>query len=487
MPQQETMNHLDLRCIRFVLLGLLSGCAHVHADDWPQWRGPLRDGVWREDGVLEQFPPGGPPVRWRTPIGAGFSGPAVAGGRVFLMDRVVDAGASADVKTQWDYRDKTKGQERVLCLDEATGKVLWKHDYPCAYEAAYGSGPRATPTVCGERVYALGAMGDLLCLDSATGRVVWQKNFVRDFRAAVPLYGYASPPLVDGDRLIVMVGGEGQVVMALDRHTGRELWKAGTATEPGYCAPLIRTLAGQRQLVVWHGDGLAGLEPESGKELWSVPHHVTAGIAISTPAIAGNRLAVSSQYEGVLMLEFRPRVAAPAVVWKASASTAPERQWKKAGFNTTMSTVLLLDGHVYGVSLYGETCCLNGDTGQRVWTTLQPTSGGTEPRERWSTLFMVPQGDRVFLWNDHGDLILARLTPAGYQELSRAHLLDPDMPSAGSGGRLVVWSHPAFANRCLYVRNNHEVLCVSLAAPSPPLEGEGKFGGGAATQAVLPH
>ena len=133
-----------------------------------------------------------------------------------------------------------------------------------------------------------------------------------------------------------------------------------------------------------------------------------------------------------------------------------------------MSTVLLLDGHVYGVSLYGEKCCLNGETGQRVWTTLQPTGGGTEPRERWSTLFMVPHGDRVFLWNDHGDLILARLTPAGYEELSRAHLLDPDMPSAGSGGRGVVWSHPAFANRCLYARNNHEIVCVSLDRSRPP-------------------
>jgi len=318
-----------------------------HADDWPQWRGPLRDGVWREDGVLERFPPEGPPVRWRTPIGAGFSGPAVAGGRVFLMDRAVEEGASADVKTRWDYRDKTQGQERVLCLDEATGKVLWKHAYPCAYETAYGFGPRATPTVCGDRGYALGAMGDMLCLDSATGRVVWQKNFVRDYHATVPLYGFANAPLVDGDRLIVMVGGEGQLVMALDRHSGRELWKAGTASEPGYCAPLIRTLSGRRQLVIWHGDGLMGLVPESGKELWSVPHPISLGIAISTPAIEDSRLAVSSQYNGTLMLEFRSGEAAPTVLWQASASSAPERQWKKAGFNTTMSTVLLLDGHVY--------------------------------------------------------------------------------------------------------------------------------------------
>jgi hypothetical protein len=121
------------------------------------------------------------------------------------------------------------------------------------------------------------------------------------------------------------------------------------------------------------------------------------------------------------MLEFKPGAAGPTVLWKASAGTVPERQWKKAGFNTTMSTVLLMDNHVYGVSLYDETCCLDGNTGQRVWTTLQPTSGGEVPRERWSTLFMVPHGKKVFLFSEKGDLILARLTPAGYDEIGRTH------------------------------------------------------------------
>jgi outer membrane protein assembly factor BamB len=434
------------------------------ADDWPEWRGSSRDGVWREEGIIDRIPAEGLPVRWRTPIGAGFSGPAVAGGRVFLMDRVLDAGGPADLKNLWNHRDKTAGQERVLCLDEATGKVLWAHSYPCAYSVAYGSGPRATPTVHGDRVYTLGAMGDLVCLDAATGRSVWHKDLVRDYAAEVPMWGCASPPLVVGEKLIAMVGGRGQAVVAWDRHTGRELWRSGDASEPGYCAPIVRTLAGKRQIIVWHADALAGLEPDSGKLLWSIRHHIVAGMAISTPAVEGNRLAVSSQYEGVLMLEFKPGDAAPTILWKAFASSAPEREWKKAGFNTTMSTVLLLHGHVYGVSLYGETCCLDGDSGRRIWTTLEPTSGPAEPRERWSTLFMVPHGHEVFLFNDKGDLILARLTPAGYDEVGRAHILEADMPSTGSGGRKVAWSHPAFANRCLFARNNHEIVCISLAA-----------------------
>jgi outer membrane protein assembly factor BamB len=135
-------------------------------------------------------------------------------------------------------------------------------------------------------------MGDLFCLDSSSGRVVWQKNFVRDYGAEVPIYGYASPPLVDGDRLITMVGGQGQAVVALDRHTGQPLWKAANASEPGYCAPLVRTLDGKRQIVVWHANALAGLEPESGRLLWSVHHPLTAGMAIPTPAIEGRGTSV---------------------------------------------------------------------------------------------------------------------------------------------------------------------------------------------------
>lgn len=463
------MNRITFLVGYAVATCLLATFSPSRSDDWPQWRGPRRDGVWREDGILDRFPSGGPPVRWRTPIGAGFSGPAVAAGRVYVTDRVLDEQAPTDVKTRWDYRDKTDGHERVLCLDATTGEILWRHSWSCTYDAAYAFGPRATPTVEGSQVYALGMMGDLWRLDAATGRVVWHRNYLRDDRAEAPLYGFACAPLIDGDRLIVVGGGEGRLVMALDRETGREVWTAGSASAPGYCAPLIRTLAGRRQLIVWHGDGLTGFDPESGRELWFVAHRLSLGTAISTPAIEGNRIGLSSQHNGAMLLEFQPGQTTPAIVWTASAGSGPERRWKKAGFNTTMSTVLLLGDHMYGVSLYGETCCLEADTGRRVWTTLQPTSGGAEPRERWSTLFMVPQGDRVFAWNDHGDLILARLTPDGYHELDRAHVLDPDTPSAGGGGRLVVWSHPAFANRRMYARNNHEIVCVDLerSARSP--------------------
>jgi len=444
---------------------LLCGTAAARADDWPEWRGPRRDGAWREEGILDRFPAEGLPVLWRVAeVGAGFSGPAVSEGRVFVTDRLLDEGAPADAKNQWNYRDRTSGRERVLCLDAETGKVLWTHAWPCAYTLAYGSGPRATPTVCGDRVYVLGAMGDLFCLESATGRVVWQKNYTRDYGVPVPLYGCSSAPLADGDRLIALVGGTGQTVVAFDRHTGKELWKTLDSAEPGYGAPIPCTLAGRRQILAWYSEGIAGLDPGTGKAFWNIPHHAHAGMSISTPAVSGDRVAISSQYEGAMMLEFKAGAAEPSVLWKASTGGAPERTWKKSGLNTTLSTVLLLDGHVYGVSLYGEFSCLNGDTGERVWTTLEPPSGGKVPRERWCSVFMVTHRDRVFIFNEKGDLILARLTPKGYEEIGRTHVLDPDMASSG-GGRKVIWAHPAFANRRIYARSNREIVCRSLAAP----------------------
>ena len=262
-------------------------------------------------------------------------------------------------------------------------------------------------------------MGDLLCLDSATGRVVWQKNFVRDYGAEAPLYGFASPPLVDGDRLITMVGGQGQAVVALDRHTGRELWKAGSASEPGYCAPLIRTLAGKRQLVVWHADALVGLEPSTGKLLWSIPHPLMAGMAISTPAVEGNRLAVSSQYEGTMMLEFKPGAEAPS----------PLEGLGRHGAGAAVEEGGLQHHHEHGAADGAATSTACRSTARRAASTATPAGGSgprfsqpaavTVPRERWSTLFMVPHGDKVFIFNEKGDLILARLTPAGYDEISR--------------------------------------------------------------------
>ena len=197
------------------------------ADDWPQWLGPQRDSVWRETGIVEQFPAGGPAVKWRAPVAGGYAGPAVADGRVY----VTDYASSGDRTPDPNSRSKLQGQERVWCLSAADGRVLWKHEYDCAYEISFPAGPRATPTVDGDRVYTLGAQGDLFCLKTADGSVVWSRNFQRDYQATTPIWGYCGHPLVDGGKLFCVVGGADSIAVAFDKQTGKELWRALSAKE----------------------------------------------------------------------------------------------------------------------------------------------------------------------------------------------------------------------------------------------------------------
>ena len=430
------------------------------ADDWPQWLGPKRDGVWREKGILEKFPAGGPKVRWRADIGAGYSGPAVAGGKVFVTDRLVGAGAATQ-RNAFDEKTSVAGVERVLCLNEADGKQLWKHEYPCTYQVSYASGPRATPTVDGGRVYTLGTMGHLLCLDVAKGDVLWSKDLRAEYQgsgkaAGGAWWGFSASPLVDGDRLICLVGGPGSIVVAFDKKTGKELWKALSASEAGYCPPMIYEQGGKRQLIIWHPDAIVSLDPETGKERWSQEFKIKAGLSIPTPRLDGDRLFVTAFYDGSILLKLKPDGSGADIVWQSNVKTEKPRLTKD--LHSIMPTPFLIDGHIYGIGSYGELRCLEEGTGKRLWMTRKPTGGETV---RWANAFLVRHEDRFFLFNEHGDLIIARLTPAKYEEISRAHILDPDNKLPG---RPVIWSHPAFANKSMFVRNDHELVCVSLAA-----------------------
>jgi outer membrane protein assembly factor BamB len=464
MQVQFTTRNVWVSPWAWLLLGVLPAwglSVAARADDWPQWLGPKRDGVWRETGLLEKFPEGGPKVRWRTPVGQGYAGPAVADGRVYVTDRVLPEGVTNPAS---GFTNETlEGKERVLCLDEATGKVLWTHDYPCIYKIGYPSGPRTTPAVAGGKVYTLGTMGDLLCLEADTGNVVWSKNLVQDYGAKLGMWGCASHPLVDGDKLICLVGGPARVVMAFHKDTGKELWHALSASQPGYAPPMICEVGGQRQLVVWDPESVNGLDPETGQVYWSVPFRIKAPpcMTISTPRVTGDRLFVTSFYDGSLMLKLGPDRPGASVVWKAKGRS--ENPEDTEGLHSIISTPVFQDGHVYGVCSYGELRCLNADTGERLWMTRQATTRDGKPL-RWANAFLVPQGDRFFLFNESGDLIIARLTPQGYDEVSRAHILEPTNGMAPPPGRRVIWSHPAFANKSVYARNDKEIVCVSVAA-----------------------
>jgi outer membrane protein assembly factor BamB len=298
-------------------------------------------------------------------------------------------------------------------------------------------------------------------LAAGDGREVWSADFKRDFGAVTPTWGFASNPLLDGNRLICVTGGTNATVTAFDASTGAVVWKALADKEPGYAPPVIYTVGGRRQLIAWTGSAVNGLDPETGQSLWAAPFPTRYGLVIATPRLDHERLFVTAFYEGPLMLGFSREKAAPEVLWR---SLKPVSERNTDGLHSIISTPVFDGDYIYGVCSYGQLRCLKSATGERVWETLKATvPSGQETR--WANAFLVRQGDRYFIFNEKGDLIIARLSPQGYTETSRMHLIDAVDPSPG---RDVVWSHPAFAGRAVYARNDRELIAVSLAKPGKP-------------------
>ena len=433
-------------CLAFSITTL-----HLLADDWPHWLGPQRDSVWREKGIVETFPAEGPQVRWRTAIGGGFAGPAVTEGRVYVTDHQLAPGAT-NPKDPF-AKGMIPGKERVLCLDEKSGKQLWSYEYDCPYTMSYPSGPRTTPSVERGRVYCLGAEGNLFCLDAASGKPIWAHNLNSEYGAKTPLWGYAAHPLVEGDQVFSLVGGEGSAVVAFDRQSGKELWRALSAKEIGYSPPILIEHNARRQLIVWHPESVNALDPVTGKVEWTVPFSSRMGLSVATARKADDFLFFTAFYDGSLAL--RLSADQPQVVWKSKKASEKDTD----GLHSIIPTPFLEDGYIYGVCSYGQLRCLRADTGERIWETFKATT--TDGKElRWGNAFLVKNGSRFLLFNEQGDLIIARLSPKGYEEISRVHCLEPTNPDPG---RAVVWSHPAFANRSMYARNDREIVCISLA------------------------
>lgn len=275
----------------------------------------------------------------------------------------------------------------------------------------------------------------------------------KDFGIKTPVWGFAGHPLVDGRKLICLAGGDGSVAVAFDKETGQELWRALSAKEPGYAPPMIYEFAGKRQLILWHPEAVNSLDPDSGKVYWKYPTApVRSGMTIPTPRQAGDLLFLTSFYNGSLML--RVNSDQPALVWASQKVSEKDTD----GLHSVMATPLIENGYIYSPCSYGQFRCLKAATGQRLWETFAPTTGTAE---RWGNVFIVKHQDRCFLFNEKGDLILAKLNPDKYEEISRVHLLDPINRDPG---RPVVWSPPAFANKCVFARNDREIVCASLAA-----------------------
>jgi outer membrane protein assembly factor BamB len=427
-----------------LIAALLALNAPASADDWPQWMGPQRDNVWRETGLIDKFPPGGPKVVWRARVAGGYSGPAIAKGKVYVGDFV----SPADPKNETYERGKVDGTERVLCFDEASGKPLWTFEYPVRYTVSFPTGPRVTPTVSDGLVYFVGTEGRLSCLDAATGKVVWQRDFQKDYGAKTPLWGFAGHPFIDEDKLICIVGGEGACVVAFDKKTGKELWKSLNAAEPGYSTPTMIEAGGQRQLLVFHAESVNSLDPESGKRLWGVPIKATNGAAIMSPVRDGDYLFAGAFHTVCKGMKLTTDKPGAEVLWTGD---------KKSGVYPVNSQPFAENGVLYANCQDGELRCIELATGKRLWSTLDPVGGKAS---QCATVFLLKNDDRFVLFNDAGELIFARLSPKGYEEIDRKKVIDP---TGTAMGRDVVYSMPAFANKRMYVRNDKELICVSLA------------------------
>jgi outer membrane protein assembly factor BamB len=432
-----------MRSIMALCISVIAVAAS-RADDWPQWMGPKRDNVWREKGIMESLPKDGPKVLWRAKVANGYSGPAVADGCVFLTDFVADG----DLQTVNGKRKSYPGKERVLCFDAKSGKLNWKHEYDCTYSVSYPNGPRCTPTYEAGKLYTLGAEGNLICFEAKTGKVLWSREFKKDYNIESPFWGFAGHPLIDGDRLICLVGGEGSVAVALDKTNGKEIWKALSATEPGYSPPTLIEAGGVRQLLIWHPEALNSLDPKTGKVHWSVAYEAVNGTSIMTPQKLGDFLYVGSWSNRALLLKLDADKAAVTTLWKGNRDN---------GVFCVNGTPFLENGHIYGVCSAGELRCVNIKTGERAWSTLKPVGG---KKVGTGTAHLVKNGERFFLFAETGHLLIAKLSPKGYDEISRWQMLEP---TSKAFGRDVAWSPPAFAQQCVFARNDKEMVCVSLA------------------------
>jgi len=427
----------------------------VWAQDWPEWRGKGRLGIWEETDALEKFPEDGLKIRWRASIHGGYAGPAVAGGRVYASD--------------FEEIRPLQGTERLLCLDERTGQVLWTHSWEVSYARlmrSYAIGPRATPTVDVDLVYVVGATGVLRALESETGKLVWEKNYEKDYATEVPTWGVTGAPLVAGDLLIAIVGGVPDAeVVAFDKRTGKEVWRAlSPEPEMGYAQPIMLEAGGVRQLIIWHPRAVISLNPESGEMYWEELWEARSGLTVATPVRSGNQLFLSQFYGGSMMLKLEADSPSASLVWKRKGGS--ESAEETDSLHALMTTPVLEDGLIFGVCSYGQFRCLDASNGDRIWESLELIELG-----RWGTAFLVRNGDRYFANNDLGDLIIARFDEKGYQEIDRTHLIEPTANSAWRsrpGGRrrpsdrIVNWSHPAYANGHIVARNDREILSASL-------------------------
>jgi outer membrane protein assembly factor BamB len=382
-------------------------------EDWPQWRGPNRDGLSLETGLLSSWPAGGPPIVWKaTALGAGYSTVTVDDARIFTL------GAAKDI-------------EYLVALDAQTGKELWRTRIGRRYENNRGDGPRGAPTVDGARVYALGGNGDLACVEAETGKVVWHVNLLSRFSAGNIGWGISESPLVLSDRVLVNAGGRGGSLVALGKKDGATLW-ATESDEAGYSSAVVADIGGVRQAVFFTGERVLGVRVDTGSLLWSYRRVSNRTANVATPIVRGNFVFVSSDYgTGCALLEIQG---------DATGMTAREVYFHRDMKNHHASSVLV-DDTLFGFSSSILTA-LDFTTGEVLWRDRSVGKGS-----------LVVADGRLYLFGENGVAGLAEATRAAYRERGRFELKTSGSPT---------WSHPVVANAKLYLRDQDTLYCYDV-------------------------
>ncbi len=411
-----------LACCRSLAL-LVFGAALASAlesaeHDWPQWRGPDRTGRSRETGLLKTWPKEGPKQVWKiTTAGTGFSGPAIANGRLFAMGN--------------------RGEDQyVLCFDDRTGKELWAVKNGEAYHNGYGDGPRCTPTLDADRVYALGAHGDLCCLQTKDGKAVWRLNILQRFKGDNISWGISESPLIEGSLLIVTPGGQDATMAALDKVTGKTVWTSkdpAGSEDPGYASPIAFTAAGVRQVATLTSKGGIGVRLADGKFLWRYDKPANGTANVATPVFHDDRVFFTSDY------------GTGGGLVKVSADGSADEVYFNRDMKNHHGGVVLVGKHLYGFNSSVLTC-MEFATGKVAWQNRSVGKGS-----------LCFADGHLYVMSENGVVGLVEATPAGYHEKSRFNLPDrSDSPS---------WTHPVVANGRLYLRDQGNLFCYDVKGP----------------------
>ena len=383
--------------------------------EWNQWLGPNRDGKSPETGLLAAWPESGPKQVWQIEsLGAGFSSLAVAGGKLFTQG----------VKN---------GKQFLIALDAETGETVWETEHGRPYSNRRGGGPRGTPTIDDGRVYALGGDGNLICADASTGAKIWEKHLLKTYRARNINWGISESPLIDGNRIIVNAGGRGASIVALDKTTGKELWKT-QSDEAGYSSGVAVEIDGVRQYLFFTGEAAVGVLATNGELLWRYRPVSNSTANVATPIVRDNLVFFSSSYgTGCALLRLD----------STGGSTTASEVYFNRDMRNHYSSSVLIDDHLYGFSGRILTA-MEFETGELAWRDRSVGKGQ-----------MIYADGRFYILSDNGVVGLVEPNPSEYREVSRFEIGSRDYPT---------WTLPVISDGTLYLRDQERLYAYNIKA-----------------------